>query len=246
MMRVHDVSFRYGDRPVLSDVSFEVTPGETLAVMGANGSGKTTLLRLLAGLREPHAGTVEADGVVGFAPEDPRAGLFASTVAEEVAFFPGNRGLDADREAAAAMRALAVDDLADRNPLSLSFGEQRRVAVAAVLAGDPTVLALDEPTGGLDRGGERQLGELLSGLAAAVVLSTHEADFAWQYADRVAVLADAGIRRVGPARDVLTDGDLLRDAGVRPPGVVTWAARRGCDRVPEDLADAAAMAGGRR
>ncbi len=246
MIRARDVAFGYDGRTVLSGVSFDVAAGEMLAVMGANGSGKTTLLRLLAGLREPDAGSIEAAGDVGFAPEDPRAGLFAGTVADEVEFYPRNRGLDAAREAARAMRTLAVDELGDRNPLSLSAGEQRRVSIAAVLAGDPAVLTLDEPTAGLDGAGERQLGTVLSDLEAAVVVSTHESAFAYRFADRVAVLADGDVRRLGPPEAVLTDLDLLRDAGIRPPGLVTWANRRGFDRLPDGVDDAAAMARGRR
>lgn len=246
MIRVRDVAFGYDGRTVLAGTSFDVAAGETLAVMGENGSGKTTLLRLLAGLREPDAGSVEAAGVVGFAPEDPRAGLFAETVADEVEFFPRNRGLDAAGEAARAMQALDVHELRDRNPLSLSFGEQRRVSIAAVLAGDPAALALDEPTAGLDGAGERRLGALLSDLEAAVVLSTHESDFACRCADRVAVLADGGIRRLGPPREVLSDLTLLRDSGIRPPGFVTWANRHGLDRIPDSVDDAALMVRGRR
>lgn len=246
MIRARDLGFGYDGRRVLDGVSVEIADGESVAVMGANGSGKSTLLRLLAGLREPDDGTVEADGVVGFAPEDPRAGLFAGTVAEEVAFFPRNRGLDVDRETERAMRRLDVSALRDRNPLSLSFGEQRRVSIASVLSGAPEGLALDEPTAGLDRAGERQLGALLSALDTTVVFSTHAAEFAYHVADRVAVLADGQIRRAGAARTVLSDLSLLDDAGIRPPGIVLWANRRGFDRVPADLEDALAMAGAGR
>jgi len=243
-MRARDLAVAFDGRPVLDGVSLEVAAGETLAVMGANGAGKTTLLRCLAGLAEPDAGTVEAAGVVGFAPEDPTAALFAATVADEVAFFPRNRGLDAEAAAAEAMRTLDVEGLRDRNPRTLSFGEQRRVALASVLAGDPATLVLDEPTSGLDREGARELGRVLAALETAVVLSTHRSDFAYAFADRVAVLVDGRVERCGPARAVLADLDLLRTAGIRPPGLVAWAADRGFDRVPVDLDDAVAMARG--
>lgn len=242
MICARDLRVSYDGRAVLDGVSFDAADGETVAIMGANGSGKSTLLRVLAGLREPDSGTVEADGVVGFAPEDPRAGLFAGTVANEVAFFPRNRGLDADREAEWAMEQLAVDDLRDRNPLTLSFGQQRRVSIASVLSGAPAALALDEPTAGLDRSGERQLGALLAEIEATVVLSTHAADFAYEMADRVAVLADGDIRRSGPPRRVLADLALLEASGIRPPGIVTWARRRGLDHPPADLDDAVSIA----
>lgn len=242
MIRVRDVTVAYDEQPVLSDVSLDVYDGERVAIMGANGSGKTTLLRLITGLQEPDTGSIVTDGVVGFAPEDPRAGFFASTVGEEVAFFARNRGLDSDCEADRAMAQMAVDEFRDRNPRSLSVGEQRRVSIASVLSGNPAVLALDEPTAGLDHAGERQLGELLADVDAAVVYSTHAADFAYRYADRVVVLADGAIRRQGPPHDILSDLVLLDGTGIRAPGIVSWANERGLDRLPADLDEAVAMA----
>lgn len=246
MIEVRDIAYAYGDDPALSGVSLSVERGETFALMGANGAGKTTLLKLLAGLYEPDAGTVETGGVVGFAPEDPRAALFAETVEEEVAFFPRNRGLDAEENAERAMERMDVVRFRERGPLTLSAGEQRRVAVASVLAGDPAVVALDEPTAGLDRAGERTLARLLPGLDATVVLSTHASDFAYEVADRVAVLADGELLRVGEPRSTLADEDLLSAASIRVPGAVAWARRRGLDRPPGSFEEAVEMARGGR
>lgn len=268
MIAARDLQLGYDGAVVLAGLSFDVTAGETFAVMGANGTGKTTLLRLLAGLAEPDGGrlrigegvgaeggraggngdgTDDGDGaVVGLGPENPGASLFAETVRDEVAFFPRNRGLDADRRAERAMRDMAVFDLRDRDPFSLSVGEQRRVSIAAILAGDPDVVALDEPTVGLDRRGERRLGDLVSALDATVVFSTHDADFAFAVADRVGVLDGGRFDRTGPARSVLSDLELLERRGIRPPGVVAWARRRGLDRVPADVEEAARIASGSR
>lgn len=246
MIDVRGVRFAYDGRPAVVDASFAVDAGEILAVMGANGAGKTTLLKLLAGLRQPDAGRIDRppDAPVGFAPEDPKAGLFAPTVYEEVAFFPRNRGLDVDDRTDAAMAAMAVGHLADRSPVSLSVGEQRRVSIAAVLAGDPAVIALDEPTAGLDRAGERRLADRLADLEAAVVVSTHESDFAHAIADRVLVLESGRVRRIGDAGAVLGDAAFLREVGLRPPGAVEWAAARGFDRPPASVEEAVAMARG--
>lgn len=238
MIAVEALSAVRDGTPVLTDVTFTVDPGETVAVMGANGAGKTTLLKHVAGLREPATGTVSVDGTVGFAPEDPRAGLFADTVADEVAFFPRNRGLDVDARRDAAMAALDVTALRDRDPYSLSVGEQRRVSIAAVLAGDPDVLVLDEPTRGLDAGGEAHLAERLGALDTTILLSTHAADFAYGLADRVAVLKDGAFHELGAAEAVLTDPDLLESAGIRPPGLVRWAREAGIDPPPRSLEDA--------
>ncbi len=235
MILVDDLTAVRGGAPVLSQVSFAVDPGETVAVMGPNGAGKTTLLKHVAGLREPAAGSVTVDGPVGFAPEDPRDGLFADTVAEEVAFFPRNRGLDVDRQRDAALAAMNVAALRDRDPYSLSVGEQRRVSIAAVLAGDPAALVLDEPTRGLDAAGERQLADRLDALDTTVLFSTHAADFAYAVADRVAVLVDGSLRETGAADAVLTDIDRLEAAGIRPPGLVLWAREAGIDPPPRTL-----------
>lgn len=240
MIRLDDVAVRRDGRPVLSSCSIEVADGETVAVMGPNGAGKTTLLRLIAGLQEPDAGDVTVDGTVGFAPEDPQTGLFAETVAEEVAFFPRNRALDVERRREAALAACGVEGLRDREPHSLSVGEQRRVSIAAVLAGDPAVLVIDEPTRGLDGAGQDALADLLDDLDVTVVLATHAADFAYGLADRVAVLAGGELRRVGDARPVLADAPFLESVGIRPPDAVAWARRRGIDPPPADLAEALA------
>lgn len=242
-MQVTDLQYAYDGDPVLSGATLEIRHGETLAVMGANGSGKTTFLRLLAGLREPDGGRIGVDGPVGFAPEDPRAALFAKTVEAEVAFFPENRGLGPE-SAERAMRTMEITELSDRNPLSLSFGEQRRVSIAAVLAGEPSVAALDEPTAGLGVPTRRRLGERLTELPTTVVFSTHAADFAYEYADRVAVLDDGRFEAIGPARELLTRVELLEAAGIRPPGIVAWALERGLDEPPSSLAEAVEQLGG--
>lgn len=246
MITIRELTYAHDDSPVFSGLSLDVVAGETLAIMGANGAGKTTLLKLLAGLSEPDAGSVRRDGIVGFSPEDPTAGLFADTVANEVEFFPRNRGLDANRRAVDAMQSLEIYELRDRNPFTLSVGEQRRVSIAAVLAGDPAVLALDEPTAGLDRHGERALAACLADLNATLVVSTHESDFAYALADRIAVLGDAGIERIDDATSILTDESLLEAAGVRTPGIVAWARQRGLDHPPGSLDEAVGMLQGQR
>lgn len=241
-MELRDLQFGYDDAPVLSGASIDIQPGEILAVMGANGSGKTTFLKLLAGLREPDAGRIAVDGVVGFAPEDPRAALFAKTVEEEVAFFPRNRGLGPEA-AERAMQTMELEHLADRNPLSLSFGEQRRVSIAAVLAGEPSIVALDEPMAGLGAVTRRRLGERLSELPTTVVYGTHASDFTYEFADRVAVLDGGRFEAFGPARELLTRVELLESAGIRPPGLVAWAVERGLEHPPASIADAVEQLG---
>lgn len=246
MIDVSGLSFAFDGHVVLSDVSFTVERGERLAIVGANGAGKTTLLRLLAGLLEADGGRVNVDGSAGFAPEDPQTGLFAGSVRDEVGFFPGNRGLDVDAAVDAALEAMALTDIDHRNPFTLSVGEQRRVSIASVLSGDPDVIVLDEPTTGLDRRGARNLAALLEDVDHTIVFSTHDTDFAYAVADRVAILADTGIRQLGPARAVLGDVSALLEGGIRPPGLVEFAREEGLDRVPADVDDAIAMLRGRQ
>lgn len=238
MIAIEKLRVRRDGRQVLADLSLDVERGETLAVMGPNGAGKTTLLKVMTDLLDATSGSVAVDGRAGFAPEDPAAGLFAETVAAEVAFFPRNCGLDVEERRSSAMAALDVTHLARRDPHALSVGQQRRVSIAAVLAGDPDVLVLDEPTRGLDAAGESALAELLSDLDGTVVIATHAADFAYACADRVAVLKAGRLHRIGPARPVLSDVDALESAGIRPPGIVQWARQQGIDPPPADLAEA--------
>lgn len=240
MITVEGLGVSRDGRAVIDGVSLAVESKESVAVMGPNGAGKTTLLKTVAGLLEPETGDIEVDGTVGFAPEDPAAGLFAASVAEEIAFFPRNRGLDVEDRRDAAMAALDVAHLADRDPYTLSVGQQRRVSIAAVVAGDPDVLVLDEPTRGLDADGEAALAELLSDLDRTVLLATHAAEFAYAAADRVAVLAAGELRRVGETRSILGDVPFLESAGIRPPGNVLWARERGIDPPPADLDEAIA------
>ncbi|MDY6819137.1 MAG: ABC transporter ATP-binding protein [Halobacteriales archaeon] len=258
MIRTEDVSFAYREatEPAVRSVDMTVEAGQTVAVMGPNGSGKTTLLKLVAGLLEPDTGTIRIDGIdpanaadrgaglIGFAPEDPGSFLFAETVAEEVAFFPENRGLNVEERVASALEAMDIEALRDRVPYSLSVGEQRRVAIASLLAGDPTVLALDEPNHGLHATGARTLGQHLASIGKTVILTTHSADFAYRFVDTVVVLADGEIKATGPAKDMLTDRDLLIDAGIRPPGLVEWAHRNGITPVPRTVDEALASVDG--
>lgn len=243
MLRLDSVTFAHDDsEPAVADVTLAADTGDLLAVLGANGAGKSTLLALAAGLETPDEGSVTADGPVGLAPEDPRDALFAPTVREELAFFPRNRGLDVDTCVEAALASMDLENLADRQPTSLSTGEQRRTAVAAVLAGEPAVVALDEPTAGLDDRAVEALGARLASLDATVVVATHHADLAWNHADATAVLDGGRLRAHGPTTEVLTDVDLLAETDIRPPGPVAWAVARELDGPPASLDEAVTMA----
>jgi energy-coupling factor transporter ATP-binding protein EcfA2 len=219
VLAIRGLTSGYGARSVLKRLDFEVRPGELVALMGRNGSGKTTLLRSVIGFQKPLAGAIQLAGrdiaksdpselakYAGYLPQRPSSLLFSATVREELRFTLKHRsgsGLDVDQ----LLDDLDLTELADRNPRDLSAGEQERTALAAILAGNPPLLLLDEPTRGMDAPRKRALGRLLTRLAArgtAIVMATHDVELAAAVATRVALLGDGEIVADGSPRDVLS------------------------------------------
>ncbi len=185
---------------ILRGVSLSVAPGERVALMGANGAGKSTLLRHAAGLMAPTRGTVRRGGRVALLLQNPTDYLVHESVAAE-----------APAGALAAV-GLADVELQRRNPRDLSGGEKQRLALAVVLgdlADPPSVICLDEPTRGMDRDHKRALVSLLSGLTAAVIVATHDPEFAASFADRVVLLAGGAPIADGAAAEVLAGGSYF-------------------------------------
>jgi len=215
---VDDLWHAYNGRPALRGVSLAVRRGEAVAIMGRNGSGKTTLLKHLVGLLTPARGSVRVAGmdtrratvedlirVVGYVPQNPNALLFADTVREELAFTRRSHGLDASG-ADGLLDTLGIAAHAEDYPRDLSVGERQRVALAAILAAEPEIILLDEPTRGIDA---LQKGALLRYLAEerargrTLLLSTHDVELAAEAADRVIILEEGRVAADGPAREVL-------------------------------------------
>lgn len=218
-------SYPGSPRPVLDRLSLEVAAGERIAVLGPNGSGKTTFVLHLNGLLDLQTGRITIDDLpldaahladirrrVGVVFQDPDDQLFMHTVRDDVAFGPANLGMpkpDRDRAVERALRSVGAWDLADRSPHHLSGGEKRRVALATVLAMEPSVLVLDEPTSGLDPVGRRELAELLDTLAHTQIVITHDLPFALATCTRAVVLDGGTIAADAAIGDLLADTELL-------------------------------------
>ena len=243
--RVSGVSYSYTPRhAALDDVSFQVLEGETCAVVGQTGSGKSTLLRLLCGLEAPDEGSVEVAGAttatkrgrrdvrraVGYVMQHPERQLFAQTVESDVAFGPRNMGLPADEVARRVDHALDLVGLAakkDLSPFELSGGQKRLAAIAGVLAMQPKLLVLDEPTAGLDPRGRAGLRRLLAELRAhgvTIVQVTHSMEDAAR-ADRVVVLDESRVIADGAPAEVFSpeNAERLHACGLGIPRPLAYA-----------------------
>jgi energy-coupling factor transport system ATP-binding protein len=231
----------------LQGASFTLGAGEIVGVMGHTGSGKSTLVQHFNGLLRPHRGTVRVFGTdlgdrhadprplrrrVGLVFQFPEQQLFDPTVGDDIAFGPRKLGFDraeVRRRVTAAMAAVGLpfETFKDRYTFGLSGGEMRKVAVAGVLALEPEVLVLDEPTAGLDPRGRRDLLNVLRTLhderGTALVFVSHNMDEVAELVSRVDVLADGKTVLSGPVREVFREGDRLRELGLGVPAATELA-----------------------
>jgi cobalt/nickel transport system ATP-binding protein len=236
-LEIRDLRFRYADGTVaLHGVSFSVDEGERVGLIGPNGAGKSTLLLHLNGLLpEAWAGErpVRVDGMavgpdtlfevrrkVGLLFQDPNDQLFCPTVFEDVAFGPQQLGLGEQEVRSRVARSLAragVAGFEGRAPHHLSVGEKRRVCLAGVLACDPSILVLDEPSNSLDPRGRRELKELLESIPITQLIATHDLELVVELCARVIVLDGGRVVAEGPTVEVLSDEQrMLRHNLERP------------------------------
>lgn len=252
-----DLGFSYGpDAQALDGVSLEVPVRATTAIVGQTGSGKSTLLRLLCGLEAADAGSLTVCGInaatkrgrrqirraVGYVMQHPERQLFAQTVAEDVAFGPRNQGLSAaevERRVAHALDLVGLTDRRDASPFELSGGQQRLAAIAGVLAMEPELLVLDEPTAGLDPRGRARLRALMADLAAhgvTLLQVTHSMEDAAQ-ADHVVVLDQSRVLAAGTPAEVFCPANepQLTAVGLGLPRPLAYACEHALDARPLTL-----------
>jgi energy-coupling factor transport system ATP-binding protein len=246
LVNFEGVSFHYPEGPpVIKDVNLTIRQGDVIAVLGPNGAGKTTLLKQAIGLLRPTDGRILLRGkdgqkltvaelakTIGYVFQSPSHMLFAPTVREELAFGPRNLGhtpeeIETDTEQALAVVNLSAE--ADRPPLALSFGQQKRVSIASILAMRSAILVMDEPTAGQDYANYMNFMDSVVGLRSdeeraysfsAILFITHDVDLAVTYANRVLLLSEGELVADGPPSEVLADFALLERCRVIPTSLL--------------------------
>ena len=263
MIRMEHVSFSYSDQgPTVQDVSFHVEKGEFAAILGANGAGKTTTVRLIDGLIKPTSGRVLIHGAdtatspvserarrVGFLFQNPDRQICKNTVREEILFgLKTVRGEESEEALNARCEEVLKDFgfTGDEEPFSLSRGQRQRVALASILAVEPEVLILDEPTTGLDylecchiMDRIRRMNEEKQ---VTVIMVCHDMEVVLDYAARALVMSGGKLMADGPVREIFRNRELMEKASILPPQMIGLSMRLGVGfeeaDSPETVADA--------
>jgi energy-coupling factor transporter ATP-binding protein EcfA2 len=239
LVRFEDVSFEYEvGVEVLHDVNLSINRGDVIAILGPNGAGKTTLIKHAIGLLKPISGRVMLEGretgelsvaeianTLGYVFQSPSHMLFAPSVREELAFGPSNLGHrpeEIEKEVREAIEIVNLSGLEENPPLALSFGQQKRVTIAAILAMRSKILVMDEPTAGQDYKNYMDFMDSILRLPnfEAILFITHDIDLAVVYANRVILVSDGTVVADGSPEEVLHDYDLLRRCRVIPTSLL--------------------------
>lgn len=265
ILELKNICYTYGvgtpfEKKAVNDVSFSVNKGELIGIIGHTGSGKSTLVQMLNGLMKPTSGQVLLDGVdiwdkpkeirkirfkVGMVFQYPEYQLFEETVYKDISFGPFNKGLsqeEIDKEVRRAAKFTGLkDELLDKSPFDLSGGEKRRAAIAGVIAMDPDVLVLDEPTAGLDPMGRdvllSQIVRYHKERQNTVLLVSHSMEDIARVADRIVVMNKSKLVMFDETQKVFARGDELEKIGLRIPQItkiMSQLRKRGVD-VPEGI-----------
>jgi len=229
-----NVVFQYPDgTEALKGVSFRITHGESVGIVGANGAGKSTLLLQMNGYMLPSSGLISIGDIeltkktrqeirkkVGVVFQNPDDQLFMPTVYDDVAFGPLNLGMSTERvtdRVNSALQTIGCLDLATKPPHHLSAGQKRAVSIATVLAMEPDILAMDEPSSNLDPKSRRDLIRLLKEFKHTKIIASHDLDFILEVCERCLVIKNGLIVADGPVSDILTDQSLLEENNLELP-----------------------------
>lgn len=238
-LSTENLSFTYPDgTQALKNINIEIEKGEKVAIIGPNGAGKSTLFSHFNGLTEPTSGCVKIEGKhisfekdellkvrqkVGIVFQDPNDQLFAPTVKEDIAFGPMNLGLSYDeveKRVEDALKMVGMENYEDKTPHHLSGGQQKRIAIAGIIAMKPELMILDEPTAGLDPDGVEKVLNILNQLneeGMTLIISSHDIDMISKYADKIFVLYNGEIIESGNKNKIFSDMELLKKAHLRTP-----------------------------
>lgn len=238
-LSTENLSFTYPDGTrALKNINIEIEKGEKVAIIGPNGAGKSTLFSHFNGLTEPTSGYVKIEGKaisfekdellkvrqkVGIVFQDPNDQLFAPTVKEDIAFGPMNLGLsygEVEKRVEDALKMVGMENYEDKTPHHLSGGQQKRIAIAGIIAMKPEIMILDEPTAGLDPDGVEKVLNIMNQLnkeGMTLIISSHDIDMISKYADKIFILYNGEIIESGNKNKIFSDMELLKKAHLRTP-----------------------------
>lgn len=224
MIEFRNVTFSYGEAPVVENLSFSIQKGETVGLIGANGAGKSTIMKLMLGLITG-SGEIKVDGLpmnrenleeirkkIGFVLQDSDNQMFMPTVYEDMIFGPRNYGLskeETDRRVDAVLAQLGLQDLKHRHNHKISGGEKRMAAIATILAMEPEMILMDEPSTALDPVNRRTVINTINRLPQTKLIASHDLDMILDTCQRVILLSHGAIVADGDAEAILRDKELL-------------------------------------
>ena len=234
LLKIEHLSFAYEkDEQVLNDINFVAHDGESIGIIGANGIGKSTLMKLLVGLNLNYKGTLEVAGHsvnkknlnhvrehIGYVFQDSDSQLFLSTIEDDVAFGPQNYGLsdeEVEKRVAEALEKVHITELRKKHTYKLSGGEKKLASIATILAMEPDIIIMDEPSIALDPRTRKNLIKILNEIKSLKLITSHDLDFIMDTCERTVLLDDGHIIADGPSTDILSNEALLTRHGLELP-----------------------------
>ena len=234
ILKIEHLSFAYEkDEQVLTDINLMAKDGESIGIIGANGIGKSTLMKLLVGLYLDYQGTLEVAGHavnkkninhvrehIGYVFQDSDSQLFLSTVEDDVAFGPQNYGLsdeEVEKRVSKALEKVHITELRKKHTYKLSGGEKKLASIATILAMEPDIIIMDEPSIALDPRNRKYLINILNEINSLKLITSHDLDFIMDTCERTVLLDEGRIIADGKSKDILSDEALLTSHGLELP-----------------------------